>query len=52
MSGIMFSATGGKGQWYAVKKGTKTYLNKDNLSLPYMVEKQVNAKIDPAGRSQ
>jgi hypothetical protein len=23
MSGIMFSTTGGKGHWYAIKKGTK-----------------------------
>jgi len=50
MSGIMFSTTGEKGHWYAVKKGTKTYLNKENPSLPYLVEKQANPKIDPAGR--
>jgi len=52
MSGIMFSATGGRGHWYAVKKGTKSYLNKENPSLPYLIEKQTNAKIDPAGRPQ
>ena len=52
MSGIMFSTTGGKGHWYAVKKGTKLYLNKENPSLPYLVEKQANAKINPAGRPQ
>jgi hypothetical protein len=52
MSGIMFSATNGRGYWYAVKKGTKSYLNKENPALPYLVEKQANAKIDPAGRPQ
>ena len=52
MSGIMFSTTGEKGHWYAVKKGTKSYLNKENPSLPYLVEKQANSKIDPAGRPQ
>ena len=52
MSGIMFASTGGKGHWYAVKKGTKSYLNKETPSLPYLVEKQANAKIDPAGRPQ
>jgi hypothetical protein len=52
MSGIMFSAAGQKGHWYAVKKGTKTYLNKENPSLPYLVEKQANSKIGPAGRPQ
>jgi len=52
MSGIMFSATGGKGHWYAIKKATKVYLNKEKLSIPYLVEKQASAKIDPAGRPQ
>ncbi len=52
MSGIMFSATNGKGHWYAVKKGTKSYLNKEIPSLPYLVEKQESGKIDPAGRPQ
>lgn len=52
MSGIMFSSNGGKGHWYAVKKGTKSYLNKENPSLPYLVDKQANSKIDPAGKPQ
>jgi hypothetical protein len=52
MFGIMFSATGGRGHWYAVKKGTKSYLNKEIPSLPYLAEKQANSKIDPAGRTQ
>ena len=52
MSGIMFSTTGGKGHWYAVKKGTKSSLNKENPSLPSLVEKQANSKIDPAGKPQ
>lgn len=52
MSGIMFSATGEKGHWYAVKKGTKLYLNKEIPTLPYLIEKQANAKIDSAGRNQ
>ena len=52
MSGIMFSSTDLRGHWYAVKKDTKSYLNKENPSLPYLVEKQANSKIDPAGRPQ
>ncbi len=52
MSGIMFSALGAKGHWYAVKKGSKLYLNKENPSLPYLTEKHANSKIDPAGRPQ
>jgi hypothetical protein len=50
MSGLMFSATGERGLWYAVKKGAKLHLNKDSPSLPYLVEKQANPKIDAAGR--
>jgi hypothetical protein len=46
----MFSATGTKGHWYAVKKGAKLYLNKENPSLPYLAEKETNSKIDSAGR--
>ena len=52
MSGIMFSATKEKGHWYAVKKGTKSYLNKEIPTLPYLAEKQATAKTDPAGRLQ
>ncbi len=52
MSGIMFSSGGLRGHWYAVKKGAKTYLSKEVFSLPYLAEKQANAKIDPAGRQQ
>ena len=52
MSGLMFSATGRKGHWYAVKKGAKLYLNKEISSLPYLVEKKANSKIDPAGRPE
>jgi len=52
MSGMMFSSTDGKGQWYAIKKGTKLCLNKENPVLPYLVERQVTAKIDSAGRPQ
>jgi hypothetical protein len=48
----MFSTTSQKGHWYAIKKGAKLYLNKENSSLPYLVEKQANAKIDPADRTQ
>jgi hypothetical protein len=52
MSGIMFSVNGEKGVWYAIKKGAKLYLNKENPSLPYLVDKQANSKIDSAGRPQ
>lgn len=50
MSGIMFSAAGEKGHWYAVKKGVKSYLSNELPTLPYLVNKQVNSKIDSAGR--
>jgi hypothetical protein len=49
MSGIMFSAVGEKGRWYAVKKGTKVYALKEE-NLPYLVEKESKPKLDPAGR--
>jgi hypothetical protein len=52
MSGLMFSSTGERGLWYAIKKGTKLYLNKKNPLLPYLVEKQANPKIDAVGRQQ
>lgn len=52
MSGIMFSSTGERGFWYAVKKGAKVFLNKENPSLPYLVEKQATPKFDAAGRQQ
>jgi hypothetical protein len=50
MSGAMFSSAGEKGQWYAVKKGAKLYLNKDNSKLPYLMDKQANLKLDPTGK--
>lgn len=50
MSGIIFSSAGLRGQWYAVKKGVKLYLNKENLSLPYLAEKQADSKIEPSGK--
>jgi hypothetical protein len=50
MSGIMFSAVGEKGRWYAVKKGTKVYALKEEENLPYLVEKESKPKLDPTGR--
>ncbi len=50
MSGIMFSAEGQKGRWYAVKKGTKVYSLKDNENLPYLIEKESKPKIDAIGQ--
>ena len=50
MLGIMFSADGKKGRWYAVKKGTKVYALKENENLPYLVEKESEPKLDPTGR--
>jgi hypothetical protein len=52
MSGIMFSALGEKGHWYAVKKGAKVFRPQGNETTPYLVEKRANAKIDISGRPQ
>jgi hypothetical protein len=50
MSGAMFSSQGDKGHWYAVKKGTRVFSIKEKTSISYLVDKQANAKFDPAGR--
>ncbi len=50
MSGIMFSADGKKGRWYAVKKGTKVYAIEEKENSPYLVEKESIPKLDSAGR--
>jgi hypothetical protein len=50
MSGLMFSADGEKGNWYAVKKGTKVFALNVKDELPYLVEKEGKPKLDPAGK--
>ena len=50
MSGIMLSSEGERGHWYAIKKGTKVFALKENVSLPYIIEKESTPKIDPAGK--
>jgi len=50
MSGMMFSSQGEKGHWYAVKKGTKVFVLKEKVTLPYIMEKEGKPKLDPAGK--
>jgi hypothetical protein len=50
MSGIMFSSQGEKGHWYAVKKGATVFSMKENVKIPYSVDKEGKPKLDPAGR--
>jgi hypothetical protein len=50
MSGLMLSFEGEKGHWYAIKKGTKVFAQKENEKLPYLIEKESNSKLDPAGQ--
>lgn len=50
MSGSMLSYDGEKGHWYAVKKGTKVYSIKENVPLPYLVDKERKLKFDPTGK--
>ena len=52
MSGIMFSSQGEKGHWFAIKKGTKVYSQKENIPLPYLVDKESKPKLDPTGRKK
>ena len=49
MSGTMMSAEGEKGHWFAVKKGTKVFSQKESEKLPYLVEKENKPKLDAAG---
>lgn len=49
MSGSMMSALGDRGHWFAIKKGTKVYSQKDKGLLPYLVEKESKPKIDASG---
>jgi hypothetical protein len=50
MSGLMLSFQGEKGHWCAVKKGTKVYLLKENVKIPYLVDRESKPKFDPAGK--
>ncbi len=50
MSGIMFSSQGERGHWYAVKKGANVFSLRENVVLPYLMEKQGKPKLDLAGR--
>jgi hypothetical protein len=50
MLGIMFNSNGVKGQWYAVKKGTKLYLNEETPKLQYLMDKQSSVKYHPNGK--
>jgi hypothetical protein len=50
MSGIMFSAKGDKGHWYAVKKGTEVFVLKGNDKIQYLMDKEGKQKLDAAGR--
>ena len=50
MSGIMFSFQGEKGHWYAIKKGTKVFSLKENIKIPYLLDKESRPKFDPIGR--
>jgi hypothetical protein len=50
MSGLMLSYQGEKGHWYAVKKGTKVFAQKENEKLPYLIEKESKPKLDPIGK--
>lgn len=49
MSGIMLSAQGERGHWFAVKKGTRVFAFSEKASLPYIAEKEGKPKMDPAG---
>jgi hypothetical protein len=49
ISGAMLSAQGEKGHWFAVKKGTKVYTLKNDVSLPYLIDKENKPKFDPTG---
>jgi hypothetical protein len=49
MSGSMMSSEGEKGQWFAVKKGTKIYSLKGDVALPYLINREVKLKLDSAG---
>jgi hypothetical protein len=50
MSGIMMSPMGGRGHWYAIKKGTKVFsTEKEFGKAPYLVDKETKPKIDLAG---
>jgi hypothetical protein len=49
MSGLMMSAQGEKGHWYAVKKGTKVFTLKEKDKLPYLIEKESKPNLDPQG---
>jgi hypothetical protein len=49
MSGMMMSAKGGKGHWFAIKKGARVFPLKDGTKLPYLEDKQAKSKIDAAG---
>lgn len=49
MSGLMLSFQGERGHWYAVKKGTKVFVLKEKVKLPYLMEKESKPKLDPAG---
>jgi hypothetical protein len=50
MSGIMFSFQGEKGHWYAIKKGTRVFALKEEVKLPYMIEKESKPKLDVEGK--
>ena len=50
MSGSMMSSEGEKGQWFAIKKGTKIYMLKESASLPYLANKENKPKYDPTGK--
>jgi hypothetical protein len=50
MSGIMFSAQGEKGHWYAIKKGATVFSLHEGTKIPYLTDKISKPKIDAAGR--
>jgi hypothetical protein len=50
MSGSMKSSKGEKGQWFAIKKGTKIYMLKEGATLPYLANKENKPKYDPTGK--
>ena len=50
MSGIMFSFHGEKGHWHAVKKGARVFSLKENVTIPYLMNKEDKTKLDPIGR--
>ena len=51
MAELMFSLNGEKGQWYAVKKGTKVFAVREKEKLPYLTEKENKPKLDPTGKN-